>query len=707
MLRRFLEGWRAGFAVALLAVTAAQADDPKVSVQLEPVRVTGTAHESTGYRASEVSGATGMPIDPTLVPQAVTIVTPQMLEHLGATRMGDALPFVSGVSSQNDFGGMWDNYSIRGFEGDINRGPVFLRDGVRANRGYTGKQDAVNLERIEILRGSSSALIGRADPGGAVNIVTKRPSFEPSGEVTLAASSDKPHRATFDYTGPLSDSIAGRISVAVEDGDTFRDHVSENRFVVAPAFSWILSDNARVHYDGEFSQQKRPLDRGVMAVDNRLGVVPVTRFLNEPDDGDITLRTQANRLRFQTDLSENWSSQLTLAHMHSTMKGDSTEAMGQSDGYLIRERRHRDYESDDLVASAEIRGSVELSGLRHDLLLGAELSRYEQDFLMRRSARTQANASDPYAFNIYNPVYGSGPIPFDDSRTNQREDAEDTLAFYVQDLIHVNYATRVLVGGRFDRFEQETKNLQTGVKASQRDNAVNPRVGVSHDLTSLVTVFANASRAFNPNSGADRHGDQFDPETSTSYDIGLKTTLPGGLSLDASLFQITKENVLTRDPVDAAFSVAAGEVRSRGIELDVNGKITESLSASFSYSYTDAHIVADGVTFSQDTRLNNVPRNQASLLTNYGWKLADRDASIGGGIVYVDSRVGNQSNTDFTLPSYSTVHVRAAYKPRPDMEVAFIIDNLLDKEYYTASYWEHWVTPGAPRNYTLQLTYQF
>lgn len=404
-------------------------------VQLKPVRVVGSTFLYDGYQTREVTGAHGIPVDPMLVPISVSTITPQLIEDIGATRMEDALDFVSGVSRQNEFGGLWDNYAIRGFTGDINRGPVFVRDGVRANRGYTGKQDAANLERVEILKGASSALFGRSDPGGTVNIVTKRPKFDFGGEVTLSASDNQPYRGTIDLTGPLRDNLAARLNLAAESGETFRDKIDEERYLVAPALTWEIGSGTRIHYDGEFVRQDRPLDRGLVAINNDPGVLPISRFLGELDDGDITLDTAANRIRMQQNITDFWSAKLTFAHMYSTLEGFSTEASRMlDDRLLVRERRFRDYVSNDFVGVAEVRGRHEIASMRHDLLLGMELSYYEQDFLMRRSNPRSGRPEDLFLIDVFNPAYSLSPPAFAPERMINRTDKEKTVVWIVREI---------------------------------------------------------------------------------------------------------------------------------------------------------------------------------------------------------------------------------------------------------------------------------
>lgn len=701
------------FAGPLVSVADPGEADGRSDFELSPLLIVADP-----YPAAEATGALGMPADARTVPLSVGIIGRQLIEDTTAARIDETLDFVPGMARQNDFGGLSDNYSIRGFSGDINRGPVFLRDGVRANRGFSGRQDTANVEQVEVLRGSSSALYGRADPGGTVNIVTKEPLFTDRRYVMVSGTTQEAFRGTLDLTGPIANDFAYRFNAAVEHAETFRDNVDEERYVVAPSLSWLIGPNTRLDYNAEFMRQERPLDRGVVAINDRLGEIPASRFLGEPDDGPVTIDNLFNRLRLNHRFNADWSGQLVLAHNWSTLQGFSSEAFGPSperqwragvpEGQLARERRFRDVESDDLLGVAELRGRFLTGKVEHEMLLGVELSRFEQDFLMHRSNPFSGNPADLYLIDIHNPRYGREPPPFAPGRSIDRNEVEHTLALYLQDFAHLSSRWRLLLGGRVDRFRQTIRDRTDDSRSDQTQTAFSPRAGLSFDALEDVTLYAGAACSFDPNTGADRHGNAFDPETAVSVELGTKSRFfDGRVDVDAAVFRILKENVLTTDPKDTAASIAAGDVESRGVELDVNAWITEQWRIALSYAYTDAKILADGVDFKEDKRVINVPRHSSSLLTNYEFFPGGRRAGIGGGLVYAGSRPGSQNDPDFELPSYITVQLRGYYNPVPELELSVAVHNLFDETYYRSSFFQNWVAPGAPRTVTMKLDYRF
>jgi len=157
-----------------------------------------------------------------------------------------------------------------------------LLNGFAGNRGFNAPRDLAGVERIEFLKGPAAALYGSSEPGGTLNIVSKRPAWKTAHAVEAYAGSHGFKRAALDATGALSDTLAYRLNVALEDRDGWRDHVGTKRVVLAPALTWRLGDDTVLDYRGEYLRHAAPLDRGVVAVGNRLGAVPRHRFLASP-----------------------------------------------------------------------------------------------------------------------------------------------------------------------------------------------------------------------------------------------------------------------------------------------------------------------------------------------------------------------------------------------------------------------------------------
>ncbi|RQO61321.1 TonB-dependent siderophore receptor [Paucibacter sp. KBW04] len=690
-------------AMASLGVNSSHAQTAQdAPATLPAVEVVGRT-ASGAYHAGDAAGAkTELRLRE--LPQAVRVLTRQAIDDLGATKLDDVLDYVGGVSRQNNFGGLWDNIAVRGLAGNENTGMATLLNGFSSNRGFNAPRDLAGVERIEFLKGPAAALYGSSEPGGTLNIVSKRPLWKAGHALEVYGGSFDLKRAALDSTGPLSDTLAYRLNVAIEDRDSFRDHIHARREVVAPAFSLKLGADTMLDYNGELLRHRTPLDRGVVATaDGKLGVIPRERFLGEPADGDVTVDNRTHQLILSHDWSDHWRGRLGLAYRETGIHGFSTEPTAlRTDGTLTRQRRMRDYDSDDLALQAELQGRLRAAGVVHEVLLGAETFRFDMDTVM---LRVNPSTASPYAINIYQPVYGQ-PQPTPAANTDTLEHQRGT-AFYAQDAITLAPQWRLLAGVRVDSFRQSLLNRRTIVTTRQDPSATSPRIGISWLPTSQWTVYASAGKSFRPNVGTDFGGQAFAPESGRALELGAKWESIGQrMGLTAALFDIRKRNVLTADPVNTGYSIAAGEVGSRGLELDFTGQVSSAWRVNASLVWNDVEVRRD-TTLPTGTRLLNVPRVNGSLLAVYESSFANGQRyGLGGGLTHVGARIG-QTATSFELPAYTTAKLVGHWRINPTLRATLDVDNLFDTTHYTSSYSRVWVTPGASRTMTLGLQAKF
>lgn len=678
--------------------------------QLEEVRVVGRSEGQKYYSGEAEVGRAEIPAREQ--PQSIRTISRQMIDDVGAVRLEEIYDFVSGISRQNSFGGMWDNFSIRGFSGDPNTGPNFLRNGFAGNRGFNAPRDMANIEKVEVLKGPAAVLYGGSEPGGILNVVTKKPKFKSGQAIEMAVGSFDNYRATVDLTGPLSESFAYRMNIAYEDRASFRDYVKSERHLIAPSFTWLLSSKTTLNYDLELLQHKAPFDRGVVAVNGRLGSVPDSRFLGEPNDGNITINNRTHQLSLEHDFSDDWKLKTGLGYRTTDLSGYSTEASPRTVGVvrfttagsptIERERRFRDYSSEDLAFQSELHGKFQTAGLSHQMLIGVDSYRFELDQRVLRGRSTTT-----YGMNINDPVYGQAPLPLNTTPTNSVETQTNT-GFFAQDQIAVAKNWRVLLGLRQDNFQQTVKDRNTSTGTTQHHQVTTPRMGLTWLATDTVAVYGQYSQSFRPNSGVDAQSKAFSPERANSNELGLKyesrNQRYGGT---LAVFDTDKRNVLTNDPNNAGFSVAAGEARSRGVEFDFSGQITKSIRLTANYAFIEAEVTKDSNRQLVGARLINIPKHSGSILAMYENGLSNGTRyGLGGGATYVGKRAGNAVDS-FELPDYTTARVVAYWKPNKTLRFSLDVDNLFNKTYYASSYDVYWITPGARRTVTLSMQAKF
>jgi iron complex outermembrane recepter protein len=659
-----------------------------------------------------------------LTPQAIVVLDADTLSELGITAMSEALDLSAATARQNNFGGLWDSFAVRGFAGDENLPSSYLVNGFNAGRGFGGPRDVVGIERIEILKGPNAAIFGRGEPGGSVNIVTKRPKFEAAGVIGLTLGSFEKTRLDGDWTGPLTDTLAIRMTGYFQQAKSFRDTIETKRSAIMPSMLWQLSGATTLSYEGEFSRQEIPFDRGVVSLNNRLDIVPISRFLGEPDDGPLNADADGHQFQLQHDFNADWSVLLGVGYRETDLEGFSTEAelVGSRqrlfvDGQnLSRQRRFRDYEAQHSVYRGEISGRFEVGGLENKLLMGFDVDEFEnsQLFLRYRPPSLAGNPTPAAGniINITNPVYGQFPLPTVGPQTN-RLDVQEARGVYFQNQIKVSENLQLRLGGRYDDLSSDSLNRATNTATSFKDTKFSPQFGFVYTASAAFTLYGAYGQGFRPNSGADFSGKAFAPEESESSEIGARVTLlDGKLEATLSAFFMTKANVITADPNNAGFSLAIGEAESRGLEADIIASLPGELDLRISYAAIAAQVSKDGLdpnfasVVRRGDRLINVPDQTLSIVVSKEFDLSGRELELGGGLLYVGDRLGETATT-FELPGYTSLRLYATYELTDKLEIAATINNLADTTYYTNSFGRLWVAPGAPRNGSLSLRYRF
>ena len=270
----------------------------------------------------------------------------------------------------------------------------------------------------------------------------------------------------------------------------------------------------------------------------------------------------------------------------------------------------------------------------------------------------------------------------------------------------------MLLGLRYDDFSQVVTNRRNDSVSMSDQTAISPRFGLVYEPSFNVSVYASYAEGFRPNSGADASGSTFDPEESKSYELGVKfSSMEGRLNTTFALFKMEKSNILTADPVNAGESAALGEAESNGLEIDITGQLSDTLSVMFSYAYVDAGTTTElfnfdwGVFLPAGSGLINVPENSAKFILTKSFDLDGAESTLGFTINYVDDRLGETIDPDYRLPGYTLFNVFGSYQLNDQVKLTMHIDNITDEKHYVSSYHKWWTTPGSPTSFTLGVRY--
>ncbi len=650
------------------------------------------------------------------IPQAINVVPAQVIRDQAPRNLDDALTHVSGITQGNNFGGTSDTVMKRGF-GD-NRDGSIMRDGMPI---VQGRSLNASTERVEVLKGPASLLYGIQDPGGVINVVSKRPQLQQYNALTVRGSTYGSGKngsgGGFDSTGALGDSpFAYRLIVDHEDEDYWRNFGVHRESLVAPSLAW-LGEDTQVVLAYEHREFRYPFDRGTAFGSNGHPLdIPATRRLDEPFN-DMQGRSDLYRLEVDHQLADDWKLHFGYSFNRETYDASQVRVTGvnEAKGTLTRsiDGTHNAM-SRDQFATVSLAGNVELGGLQHDLLLGID---HEDRKVFRGDLIRQTAQS---SFSYVNPVYGQ-EVEGSSVRASD-SDQTDKLrsdALFMQDAVHLDDHWIVVAGARFQQFDQYAgRGRPFKANTDTSGQAWVPHAGIVYKVDDQLSFYGSYSESFKPNSsiapltGGVVLDASVAPEEGKSWELGAKLDMPGSLTGTLALFDITKRNVLVANFDSGTGETVysnAGEVNSRGVELDLTGQLSERWSLIGSYAFINAKVTKDPDL--EGNRLQNVARHSGSLSAVYDFGSlfgADR-LRLGAGARYVGERAGNATNT-FDLPSYTVADAFATYETKLDehnVRLQLNVKNLFDKVYYSSAVNQYFVAVGDARQVSLSSTLEF
>jgi iron complex outermembrane receptor protein len=686
-------------------ILSRRADTGAINLQSTPITAPQTFEIANGpvdgYRATRSATATKTDTALRDIPQSIQIVPREVLDDQQVTRLQDALANVSSIQPSSSRGGATDTFVVRGF-----RATSYAVDGIVTNPLADRpevQRDLANVERVEVLKGPASVLYGRGDPGGLVNLVTRRPAFEPEGRVNVEVGMRDFYRLEGDVSGALNaeKTLAGRLTMATQtDGgfaDTFR---SSERTFIAPSLFWQASEDTRVNLDLEYTHLKGQFDRGLVAVGDKVDINADT-FLGEKWSQQTATKSAAT-LRVEHDATD-W---LTLRQV---MRVDDSH----NDRYSVDPR---DISADGQTLSRRVTDSTEdlhtfdsqseaiatfhTGSLQHTLLTGFEYVHGRID--------VDADRSRLASININNPVYGAQPQGFAfDSKANNRV---DLYSVYLQDQIDLSEQWKLLIGARYDQTHQDNSSTDSDLQVTRQSidkNKVTPRVGLVYQPTDRVSLYASYSTSFRPQTGITQNGSVLDPETGKQYEMGAKLDLiPDKLSATVAVFELTRQDVQAPDPDDSDYSVQTGEQRVRGVELDVSGNPMPGWKIMGNLSALEAEVTQDTV-YEKGNRLTGVPRLSGALWSTYQVQTGNlKGLGFGAGVIAVGQREGDLENS-FDVAGYTRVDASVFYDIDDKTRVSLNGRNLTDRKYIENVTDSTEIYAGAPAQIVASMSVKF
>jgi iron complex outermembrane recepter protein len=648
-----------------------------------------------GYLANQSASGTKTDTPILTTPQSISVVTKDQIQSQGAQNIVESLRYTPGVTLDT-YGAttFFDSLKLRGFEV-----PRYL-DGLRlpldpGTQFAYPRIETYGLERLEVLRGPSSGLYGQTDPGGLINMVSKRPTATPQGEIVGTFGSFDRFQGAFDTSGPIDKNgeFLYRLVGLARSTDGQQDFVHENKVFIAPSLTWrptndtsftILSHYSNIENKGW--QQYVPGDAAGLRP-NPFGTIPYSRYIGEPGIDGYKLEQFSIGYAFEHRFDNNlqFRSNFRYFDVSQNLTGVRSEGLQPDFRTDLRSINYVNSAAQNVALDNQVQADFATGPLIHKVLVGFDYQR-------------QASTSD-YKFSfispidVFAPVYGT-PVPAANTLPSFINTATvaNQAGLYLQDQMKLDRWTLTMTG-REDWAQAETVSkgfFPAPGTYLQNDRASTGRVGLNYLFDVGLSPYANYSTSFVPTSGTDQFGNVFKPTTGEGYEAGIKFKPVGSnLMLTAAVFEVTQQNVLTADPGNINFSVQTGEARVRGFELEARGNVTRELEIVGGYTKYDPRVTKSNDGF-VGNYLVNTALEQAALWAKYTWYDGPiAGLGIGGGVRYVGESYGDAANT-ILIPNYTLFDAAVSFDfkyLRPDLKgwSAQVNATNLTNKYYVSS----------------------
>lgn len=695
------------------------------------------------------------------IPQSISTVTKELIADRQAFHLADAVKISSGVIPNS----YYNQYSIRGISQN-EEGQII--NGMRTRQYYFLQPLTTNIERVEVIKGPASATFSSVDPGGSINLVTKKPLAVHRKEISLTAGSFSTMRGTLDFTGPLNEekTLLYRVNAAYQDAKSYRDLVGNKSVLLSPSFTYLPSDRTSINAEFIFSSMTGNLDRGqpifgaVAGVTN-LNSTPISLNLGASSDyfkskesmlmGNFSHRF-TDHISFNTSyMKQTWTEDLQEHRTTNTFAVDINNQPVTSLAAMQFVQRKQNWNIDNLFSYFNFNFST--GKIKHQLLVGYDVSSWQKlkgggqnaarGFLLNNgtvaASFVPANAANYQTttvngrtlpkpnvnhFDLNNPSYTIRNLSdyVMNVRTALPAALTTTNAIYIQEQLQWNKWT-VLLSLRQEWFKDITNHRSPG-EMSFTNKVLLPRIGITYALHKNINVYGTYLKGFQPqantvtlmpNTGAffntSKSASAFAPLESDLAEAGMKTVLMNGkLSVNAAVYKIRQKNLLINANVPAfpdSLTTRGGE-RSLGFEMDIAGFILPNWQINASYSYIDAIITSDKDASLAGLRKQNTPLHSGNIWTRYNFKgNVLKDIGIGMGVQHNGSMVPWFTRA-FKIPAYTLLDLAFYYTPgKSNMQLALNINNVANTTYWMGGQNYLRLFPGVPRNIMLTATYKF
>ncbi len=686
-------------------------------------------------RQSATATKTDTPIQK--VPQSISVVTAEEMALHQPKSVKEALSYTPGVAvGTRGASNTYDYLIIRGFAADGQSQNNYL-NGLKMQGNFYNDAviDPYMLERAEVMRGPVSVLYGKSNPGGLLNMVSKRPTTEPLKEVQFKMGTDSLFQTGFDFSDALDDDgvYAYRLTGLARSANAQQQGAEEQRYAIAPSFSWRPDEKTNFTFLSYFQNEPETGYYGWLPKEGTVSTLPNGKRLSTDFNEGANNNTYSRNEKmvgysFDHEFNDTFTVRQNLRYAENKVSQNSVYGYGMCSDplyssnpstspcasvpqsqwghtltrqYVDDNEKLQNFSVDTQLQSKFATGSVD-----HTLLTGVDFMRMRNDIDSWFGWAGSVAPSDIYNLDRSDFDFGSHPGPGAAYRVLNKQ---KQTGLYAQDQMQWDKVL-VTLGGRYDWAQQDSLDREENTQHSRNDNEFTWRGGVNYLFDNGVTPYFSYSESFEPASTVGANGSIFAPSKGKQYEAGVKY-VPNDrpIVITGAVYQLTKTNNLMADPNGSFFSVEGGEIRSRGVEVEAKAALSASVNVVGSYTYTDAEYTTD--TNYKGNPPPQVPKHMASLWGDY--TMFDGPLSgltLGTGVRYTSSSYGDPANS-FKVGSYTLVDALVRYDlARLGMagsNVALHVNNLFDREYVASCFNTYGCFWGAERQVVATATFRF
>lgn len=673
------------------------------------------------------------PIQAFDMPQSLITINQKVLEEQQTLRVSDVLKNVSGVYLMGTTGGTQEEIAGRGFAFGSNN---TFKNGVRFNNAVM--PEISSLESVEVLKGSNAILFGNVAAGGVLNLVTKKPKFENGGQLSVRMGSYNFYKPSIDVYGAVNNSnnVAYRLNASYENAESFRDVVKSERMYINPSLLFKITNKTTLLVETDYLHDTRTPDYGIGAINYTITELPRNRFLGAAwANYEVTQKSLT--LTATHDFNPNWSLRFTggaqgfESDLYSTARPTTIKP---EDGSWIRNLQRTGSRETYLLTQLDLTGNFQTGKVKHSILIGGDVDQYRTNTLAYGIYANQLNPNQENA--TYDTINVFHLSQFE-QRTDIPRSERKTLGvapkkragLYVQDFITITENIKILAGLRYTYMETGSKgykydgngkavrDLDPLKTTQQYDDAFTPRFGIVYQPLKTISLFASYANSFVLNSGVDIHDNPLKPSMMDQHEIGVKNDFWNGLvSANITAYQIVNSNQAqsAQSPDKPLAKELAGEVTSKGVELDVMTKSIQGFSFIAGYSYNNTKY-----TKSKDyivgSRLRYNPAHTTNFATQYNFAASSVLNGLNAGftLFYVSDMAAGRS-TRLTVPNDTYKLIPLPSYLQVDLSLGYTYNNISLRTRITnvtnvLTYYAHddnSINPIAPRQFVATLTYK-